>query len=152
MDGLVTTRAPARALAQARSVVHSADQNCARLDLLEMAFKTQVRVAFGEQFGVEAAVRGMAGRAAFAQGLVLENKRPLLGRMALDTVFVLRKQLGAAGDKSDTLMRWMTNGTTHPSFRYGMMIGQIKLAAHVQVTFVAGVFNRAGRFKRIPPA
>ena len=154
MDGLVATGAPAGALAQARRVIHPADQDGrpAVLDLLEMAFQTQVRVAFGEHFGVDAAVRGMAGGAAFAQRLVLKDKWPLLGRMALDAIFLLRKQLGAAAGKGDALVRRMAHDAGHPAFGHGMVVGQIELAAHVQVTLVADVLDRTRRFERKPPA
>ena len=81
--------------------------NLSTFNLLEVAFQTQVRVAFSEHLGVDAAVRGMAGGAAFAQGLVLKNKRALLGRMALEAVFLLRKQLGAAAGMGDALVRGM---------------------------------------------
>jgi len=148
----VAAGTPAGTLAQTRSMVHAADENRPALDLLEVAFQTKVRIAFGEQFGVDAAVRGMAGGAAFAQGFVLKNKRPLLGGMALDTVFILRKQSGAAGNKSDSLMRRMTFDATHPSFGHGMMIGQIELAAHVQVALVTDILDRTRRLERVPAA
>ena len=88
-------------------MVHPTNQNRPALNLLEMAFQTQVCIAFGEHLGVDAAMRGMAGGAAFTQGFVFKNKGALLRRMALDTVFLLRKQPGAAAGKGDALMRGM---------------------------------------------
>ena len=90
---------------------------------LRMAPKAEVQIALDQQLGVDAAVRGMAGGAAFAQGLVLKNKGSLLGRMALEAIFLLRKQLGAAASKGDALVRGMALDASHSSFGHGMMVG-----------------------------
>ena len=120
----------------------------ARLDLLEMAFQTQVRVALGEQLSVDAAVRRMARGAALAKRLVLEHKRPALHLMALRAVFLLRKQLRAAAGVGDALVRRMALDAGHPAFGHGMVARQIELAAHIRVALVARGFNRARRFER----
>src|SRR5208283_1552144 len=148
----MTTSTPAGALAQPRGMIHPADQNRPVLDLLEVAFQTQVRVAFGEQFDIDAAVRGMAGGAAFAHGLVLKDKRSLLGRMALEAVFLLRQQPGAAAGKGDAFVWGMTQGASHPAFGHRMVVGQVELAAHVHVTLVTGFLDCARRFERKTPA
>ena len=147
----MTTGAPAGTLAQTRGVINPADQDGRPvLDLLEMAFQTQVHVAFGEHLDVDTAVRGMAGGAAFAQGFVLKNKRSLLGRMALNAIFLLRKQLGAAAGMGDALVGGMALDAIHPALGHGMMIGQIELAAHIHVTLVTGGLDLARRFEREP--
>ena len=70
--------APATALAQLGRVVYATNQDGTGLDLLEMAFQAQVGVPFGEHPGIDAAVRRMAGGAAFAHRLMLKHKRPVL--------------------------------------------------------------------------
>src|ERR1017187_7175080 len=101
MNGFVTAGAPAGTLAQLSIVGNPANQDAAAwLNLLKMAFQAQVGIPFGEHLGVDAAVRGMAGGAAFTQRLMLEHKRPLLRGMAFQTVFILGKQLGAAPAKA----------------------------------------------------
>jgi len=60
-------------------MVNIADQKLAGGDLLlEMTLEAQFLIARDEQFLVHAAVRIVAGRATFARGLVLEDKRPAL--------------------------------------------------------------------------
>ncbi len=76
VDRLVAAGTPARSLAQPRSVVHPADQNRPVLHLLEMAFQTQVRVAFGEQFVIDAPVRRMAGDAALRNASCSKTNGP----------------------------------------------------------------------------
>lgn len=88
----MTAGGPASALLDAQRVVRTADEKRAAADLLEMAFQTQVGVAFGEQFGVDRAMRGMTGRAAFMHGLVLEYERPALGGMAAKATFILGQE------------------------------------------------------------
>jgi len=79
MNGLMTASTPTGALVDERSVILAADQDAAaRLELLEMAFQAQVGIPFREQFGIDAAMRRMAGGAALAERLVLEDKRTLL--------------------------------------------------------------------------
>ena len=91
MNGFVTASTPTGALVEERSMVLAADQEAAaRLGLLEMAFQAQVGIALHQHFGVDTPMRGMAGGATFAQGIVLEDKRPLLRGMALQAVVVLR--------------------------------------------------------------
>src|SRR5690242_5708281 len=108
MDGFMTTSRPAGSLAQTRRVIHAADVNGRTvLDLLEMALQTQVCVAFGEHFGVHAAVRRVATGAAFAHGLVFEHIHPALRLMTLLAVFLLREQLRAAAGVGNSLVRRM---------------------------------------------
>jgi hypothetical protein len=84
MHRLVATRRPASALRQAQRVVRSTDENRATANLLEVASQAKVRIANLEHFGVDRAVRGVTGRAAFAQGFVLENVRSALRGMAAE--------------------------------------------------------------------
>ena len=85
----MAARAPAGSLAQARGMIHSTDQDCPALGLLEVALEAEGGVALGEQLGVDATVRGVATGAAFAHGFVLKNINPLLRCMTLRAVFLL---------------------------------------------------------------
>ena len=80
MNGLMTASTPTGALVDERSVILAADQDAAATGrgLLEVAFQAQVGIPFREQFGIDAAMRRMAGGAALAERLVLEDKRTLL--------------------------------------------------------------------------
>jgi len=49
--------------------------------------------------------------------------------MALDAVFLLRKQPGAAAGHGDALVRRMAQDASHPAFGHRMVAGQIELAA-----------------------
>jgi hypothetical protein len=70
--------------------------------------------------------------------------------MAWEAIFLLRKQLGAAAGMGDTFVGRMALDATHPALGHGMMIGQIELAAHIHVTLITGVLDRARRFEREP--
>ena len=149
----MTARRPTGALVDKRGVIFATDQDAAAgLGLLEVTFQTQVGIPFREQLGVDAAMRRMASGAAFAGRLMLKDERPLLRLMALQTVIVLGKQMRAAGDKRGALMRRMALDASQITFGHGMVIGQIKLAAHVQVAFVTNRLNGPRRRQRQPRA
>ena len=145
MNRFVAARRPARALLQSHGVIGPADQDGAAFDLLKMAFEAKVGIAHGQQFGVDATMRRVTGGAAFVQRLVFEHIRAALCLMALEAILFLRKHLRAAAGMSDALVRRMTENASHPAFGHGMMAGQFKLTANVQVTGVANGFLRARR-------
>ena len=92
VHGLVTAGGPARALGQASRMVGTANQELAAGLLDEMAFQTQIRVAFGQQLGVDRAMRVVTAGTAFTQGFVFEYKRTLLGRVATQAHVIFGKQ------------------------------------------------------------
>ncbi len=96
MNRFMAAGRPTRSLLQAHGVIRAPDENRAVADLLEMTFKTEIRITHGEQLGVDAAVGGMTGGAAFAHRFVFKNIRAALGRMAFQTVVILRQQGGTA--------------------------------------------------------
>jgi hypothetical protein len=64
-------------------VVHPANQELTQPALLlEVAPQAEIGVPLGQQTGVDGPMRAVAGRAAFAQGLVLEHVRASLGVVA----------------------------------------------------------------------
>ena len=67
MNRLVTTRGPTSALRQPGGRMRrTADQDGPALNLLKMAFETQIRIARREHLGIDRAVDGVADGAAFA--------------------------------------------------------------------------------------
>ena len=92
MDRFVTARAPARASAQERRVVLSADQNDSRRGLLlEMTPEAEALVPRDQHSRIHRTVWLVTGGAAFAQGFVFEHKRPELCRVTLAAGLVFRK-------------------------------------------------------------
>ena len=79
----MTARSPTGALLYPQGVVRTTDQQPATGDLLEVAFETQVGIAHGQQLGVNSPMRAVANGAPFAQGLMLEDIGPALGRVKL---------------------------------------------------------------------
>jgi hypothetical protein len=53
MDRRVAARGPAGALLHAYRVIGTPDDQLAIADLLEMAFQTEVRIANGEELGID---------------------------------------------------------------------------------------------------
>jgi len=140
----VTSRRPAGALLQASGVIFAADENGSALDLLEVAFETEIGIAHGQHLRVDAAMGGVTSGAAFAHRLVFKHVWTALGRMTFKTIFVLREQGGAAAGQYASLVRRMTFRAFHPAFGHGMVAGQLKLAADIIVALVTNGFGRAG--------
>ena len=94
---------------QAYGVIGATDENGSggsNLDhLLEVAFEAEVGVAHGQHPGIDAAMGRMAGGASLAQRLVFKYVRPALGWMALQAVFILGEQGGAAAGTYAPLVR-----------------------------------------------
>ena len=88
----MATGGPTSALLNAQRMIRAANQQASRIDLLEMAFQTKVRVAHREEFCVYRAVRGVTNGAAFARGFVLENVRATLRLVTSEAALVLREQ------------------------------------------------------------
>jgi hypothetical protein len=88
VNGLVAARSPAGALLDPRGVVGTSNENYSSLHLLEMALETEVRISNGEQFDINRAVGGVAGRASFADGLVFEHMGTSLGGMTAEAALV----------------------------------------------------------------
>ena len=115
--------APASALGQQGGVVEAADEHLPACDLLlEVALQAKRGVTFGEEFGVDRAMRAVAGGATFAHGFVFENKRPALGFVAPKAAIIFSEQLGATARVGGPLVGRMALGATQFSFRDGVMV------------------------------
>ena len=108
-------------------------------------FRQSVCVAFVEQSLVDRAVRRMADHTTLTQCLVLVNKRAALRGVALKTSFVSAQEskaaaferllnIGAAAFDRDSLVRVVTIGATHFAFQHRMVVRQLELRPHFQVT------------------
>ena len=90
-------------------------------------------------------MHGVAGGAAFPQGLVFEHKRPELCRVTLTAGLVLRKQRSPSGLHRRALVGVVAVPATHLAFEHRMMVRQVELPALVQMALEAGF----GRFARV---
>jgi hypothetical protein len=116
-------------------MVLSANENSARGCLpLEMAAKAKIGVASNKQLLVDRAMNGVAGRAAFAYGLVLENKRPALGRMTLTASLGFGGEGCAAAFGGLAFVGVVTIGAGDFALEDRMVIWKIEFAAFIEMT------------------
>ena len=122
---------------------------------LEMAFQAKRCVAFVQQSLVDGAVRRMADHTTLTHCLVLVNKRAALRGMTLKTSLVSAQEskaaalerllnIGAAAFDRDSLVRVVAIGAAHFAFQHRMMVRQLELRPHFQVTLETG-FRRLTR-------
>ena len=145
VNGLMAARAPAGPATQERGVVLSSNVNLAggRL-LLEVAAQAERGVARNQQSCIHAAVRRVAGGAAFAHRLVLKHERTKLRRVALGADFILRQKFRPAAFNYGAFMRIVAVPTTHLAFDNGMVRRQIEFSPLMQVTLKTGFRRFAG--------
>src|SRR5450432_3782794 len=111
---------------------------------LEMALQAQRLVALRKHPLINGTVRRMAGHAAFAQGLVLENERSTLRGMTLETGFVLTEQRDPAALEGAADVRVMAIRAANLPFEDRVMMRQLELRADLQVTLKTGLGRTAG--------
>jgi hypothetical protein len=112
----------------------SANENFAWLPLrLEMAFKTEVRIALSEQLGIDRSMHIMTSRATLAHGFMLEHKRAGLGNVALSAKVLLIKHRCTSNQRGIFPMRIMTVAAGHFAFQHWMMILEAHLTPLIQV-------------------
>ncbi len=99
-----------------------------------VAAQAEIRIALDEHLPVDRAVRVVADRAPFAQGLMLEDKRAGLLAMALLAAFVLPGH-GQPDSRLENIaaMRVVALHTVHVPFNDLMMIGQAECSLNVQM-------------------
>ena len=93
----------------------------------------------------------MAGVATLAQGLVLEDKRPALHGVALETGLISPSHLRPAALYRRTFVRVMAIGTTHLAFQHGMVVRERELRTDIEVALEAGL-RGASRIDNGTPA
>jgi len=148
---------PAGSLLQEVGVVDVSNENVAGYFLLlEMTFQTKRCVAFVEQSLVDRAVRRMADHTTLTDRLMLINPGAALLGVALKASFVSAQEsktpaferlldVGAAAFDRDPFMRVVTIGATHFAFQHRMVVRQLELCPHFQVTLETSF----GRLPRI---
>ena len=143
MNGGVTTGGPAGAVTDETAMIDVADVEFRAgtwRPYLHMAAEAEVRIANGQQLGVDRPMRAVAAGAAFAQCGMFEYKRPRLCPMALGTGFVPPCHREAAGRLHNVqAMRVVALGAIHFAFRDRMMLGQVEFSVHIQMALKAGL-------------
>jgi hypothetical protein len=141
---------PARPLRKEVRVIDISNENMAGYFLLlEMALKAESLVAFIEQSLVDRAVWRMARGATLTHRLVLVHKRPALRSVALKARFVLTQESQAASPEHllniccrafdrHSNVRVMAIRAANFSFEHRMVMWQLELGPHFQVTLEAG--------------
>lgn len=125
-------------------VGHLADHDGAGLaGDLGVAFEAEVVVAFGEEFGIDGAVRFVAGGATFAHGRVGEDEG--LGLFAV----AFGAEIVGAGDRHTGRMAGVAVGIVtieagHFAFEHGMPEVEVELGFFVEVAGHAGFGGFAG--------
>ena len=134
MDGLVAARRPAGALLQAQGVIRSADEDgSARSLLLEVAFEAEVRVAHGQQLGIDGAVRRVAGRCSLRASPRARRRTARAGPGGSQEQSLILAESSEVPPpcKMDPLCgEWQSVQLILPSGT-GWWLGRLKLAAHV---------------------
>jgi len=121
-------------------MIHFANVNVSVYSLLlEVALQAECLVPLGKHPLVDRTVRGMAGRAAFAQCLMLENKRSPLFRVALEAGFVAAHHVGGAAPlEYRSLVRVVAVRATHLAFHHRVMMRQVEFGPNFQVALKTG--------------
>ena len=137
-------------------MIDVADKNSAGFSLLlEMAVQTERCVARDEHSLVDRAVRRMTDDAALAQRFVFEHERPALRGVTLETGFVSAEKseataferllrIGSTAFDGLALVRVMTITAAHLAFEHRMVMRQLELRAHIQVTLKTSFRRRSG--------
>ncbi len=141
VDGGVASGGPAGAHGEESLVIDLADPDFAGGGLhLGVAFEAEVGIALGEHLAVDGAVGCVAGDAALAIGLVLEDKGTRLFPVALRALLIESGHPQAAGSLEDlAAVRVMALDAVHLAFHDGVMLWQTKLHVDILVAGEAGL-------------
>src|ERR1043166_2351408 len=134
VDRYVATGGPTSAEAQVLKMILLADVKTSSRGgwslHLGVATEAQVRITRGQQFGVDGAMRAVAGHATFTQRRVFENYRLGLFPMALGAGLVQAGHRESARRFHDVLaVGIMELHTVHLAFDDGMVLGQMEFSA-----------------------
>jgi hypothetical protein len=106
---------------------------------LGVAPEAQVRIALGEQFGVDAAVRIMASRAAFAQRWMLKDEGPGLFAVALGAGFIQARHRQATGRFEDVAaMGIVALDAVHLLLQNRVVLGELEFRLFLAMALEAG--------------
>ena len=102
-------------------MVGAADHDRAPADLLEVTFQTKVRIAGGEELGIDRTVWSVTDRAPFAHSLMLEHVRATLGSVASEAGLIGIEQRRATATVNRAFVRGMAVCAIHFPLRDGMV-------------------------------
>jgi len=140
MNGGVTTGGPAGAVTNQAAMIDVADEQIGPGGYLRVAAETEVRIANGQQLGVDRPMRAVAAGAAFAKRGMFENERSRLFPMALGAGFVPSRHRKAAGRLHNVqAVRVVALGAIHFAFSDRMMLGQVELGVDIEMALKAGL-------------
>lgn len=106
---------------------------------LRMAPQAKIRVALDEHFLVDRAVWIMANDAAFAQRRMFKDERSCLVAMTLRAAFILpRHRQSSRRSENVAAVRVVALHAVHVAFDDRMVLRQIKLRVHVEMTLKTG--------------
>lgn len=159
MNIRVTTSAPAGALGNTGSVIHSTIKEGApaRSLLLEVTSQTKIAAAFRQHAGIDRPMRLVANNASFPQRLVFVDEGAFLSRVTLEADVILGKNTGAPRNDGVPLVGLMTINATHFARQHGMTVRKLELPPFVEMALKTG-FRRLARINNvdlrhgIPPA
>lgn len=145
MHRLMTTRRPASAPGEpARMFLPPDEDPSANGLLLEMAFETQGGVALDQHAGVDRPVDRVAGGAALANRLMLEDKGTPLRDMTTATRVMLRGELSSASLDRPSFVRIVAIAAIDLPLRDRMVVGEIELRAFIQMAAITRFRRFAG--------
>jgi hypothetical protein len=119
-------------------MIEAAENYETRRRYLPVAFQAEIRIPFVKEFARNRPVRVVAHRAAFPKGFVLEDPRAGLLPVAPAAGCVYPGGEGLPGTVDVLSVRIMAIGAGHPVFSQRVMVPEIELRFHRQVTAEAG--------------
>lgn len=127
-------------------MIHLADDQLAGPGLdLRMALQTKIIIPLHQHLGIDGPMRAVADRAPFAQGFVLESKRPRLFPMALRTRFIQPGHGQAAGRLLDVAaMGIVAFHTIHTILHDGMVVREVDFGVNLQMALKTARWVFAG--------
>ena len=150
MDSLVTTGAPTSSPRDKPGVIETSDDNASGSHLLlHVAFQTKGLISLGQQFGIDGTVHRMTRGAALADGLVFEDKRAPLRRVALAAGVPFRCQRGSPAFHRRARMRVVAIAATDFAFQDRVMVRQIEFATLVEVALETNLRRSFGIDDRV---
>lgn len=98
---------------------------------LRVAAQAEISISFRQQLRIDAAMRLVAGGAAFAHGLVFERHRARLLAVALSTTLVQARHSEPSFRFEDVSTVWiMALGAGHFVLQHGMSLRQVQFGFH----------------------
>ena len=145
MHRFVATCRPAGAAGDKARVILPADEKSSCRLLLEVALEAERMVPLHQHLLIHRSMHRVAGGASLAHGFVLEDKRPALRRVTPPACFRFRPVRERATVCGIAAVRIVAITATHLALHHRMVMGQVKLAALVEMALKTSF----GRFFRI---